>query len=746
MFKFFLILIIYFLTLSHSFADEQTIWITPSETDYSRLSTGLAGSNITIISEDEIKNAKNSSLPEIIATHSGVQLRNLFSNVQSTGSTLDLRGFGESAKNNSVILLNGRRLNDIDMGGVNFSMVPVDSIKRIEIIRGGSASTLYGDGAVGGAINVVTKNVADTQGLLNVSTRSHNTYKEDLTVPININNKSGFLLSASLNESDTYRERSDFRGESYLIRYNYNDENYNFYIDVNDNSYRQLLPGSRYAPSLNVAETSDTVNCNLLSDSRTAYQKGTYYLFPGECLNREPDSTKFDTIAISSGVNLKIDSSTNLYLNFSNRDKEQKAFTAGGASTIGNPTSADTFNFYELETDYVSLRTDHRTFLGNNLTTLSVGVDLQETDYSKKSSQSRSDLYGGFVYASQESRAIYSQNSINLIDGKSVLSFGARMENADYKVQESFDTTVSKFAFSTARDPYQTKMNNSAVNIGLENILDKQKTIFIKYAEAFRTPDLDARNSTCANAYSACSNTGTHFFLRDQTSDEIELGLRFNNGKFSAVSSIYEMNTLNEIRYVPYANNTNLDPIKRKGLNIDFKYDLNEQMKMNGSFSYIDAHFTSGSLSRGMFSGTYASNTTTATERMDSSRNNSDGTYNIAGLKVPLVAEYTYDIILNYLIAEKTNLKLNMSFVDDMFVSNDQENIEPKIPNYYLFDVSLNSENEFGKWSIGVDNMFNTSYYNFAVASSTHADSSYGRQNMYPLERRSIFFDYAYEF
>ena len=98
MFKFFLILIIYFLTLSHSFADEQTIWITPSATDYSRLSTGLAGSNITIIGEDEIKNSKNSSIPEIISSYSGIQLRNLFSNVNSTGSTLDLRGFGESAK------------------------------------------------------------------------------------------------------------------------------------------------------------------------------------------------------------------------------------------------------------------------------------------------------------------------------------------------------------------------------------------------------------------------------------------------------------------------------------------------------------------------------------------------------------------------------------------------------------------------------------------------------------------------
>ena len=62
-------------------------------------------------------------------------------------------------------------------------------------------------------------------------------------------------------------------------------------------------------------------------------------------------------------------------------------------------------------------------------------------------------------------------------------------------------------------------MSNSAANIGVEYKLDKQNTLFLKYAEAFRTPDLDARNSTCASAYSACSGTGT-FLSEGPTSDE----------------------------------------------------------------------------------------------------------------------------------------------------------------------------------------------------------------------------------
>ena len=58
---------------------------------------------------------------------------------------------------NTLVLINGRRLNDVDIAGVDFSAIPRESIERIEITRGNSGAVLYGDGAVGGVINIVTK-------------------------------------------------------------------------------------------------------------------------------------------------------------------------------------------------------------------------------------------------------------------------------------------------------------------------------------------------------------------------------------------------------------------------------------------------------------------------------------------------------------------------------------------------------------------------------------------------------------
>jgi iron complex outermembrane receptor protein len=87
-----------------------------------------------------------------------VQLTSLFGGVNGARTNVDLRGFGAFASSNTLLLINGRRVNDVDIQGVDFSTIPRDSIERIEITRGNSGAVLYGDNAIGGVINIVLKN------------------------------------------------------------------------------------------------------------------------------------------------------------------------------------------------------------------------------------------------------------------------------------------------------------------------------------------------------------------------------------------------------------------------------------------------------------------------------------------------------------------------------------------------------------------------------------------------------------
>ncbi len=121
---------------------------------------GITGSSTSIITRDAIERAPQASLADIIAREAGVQTTSLYGGVNGAGTAIDLRGFGATGPSNTLVLVDGRRLNDWDLPGFDLSTIAKDSIERIEITRGNSGAVLYGDGAVGGVINIVTRSGA----------------------------------------------------------------------------------------------------------------------------------------------------------------------------------------------------------------------------------------------------------------------------------------------------------------------------------------------------------------------------------------------------------------------------------------------------------------------------------------------------------------------------------------------------------------------------------------------------------
>ena len=71
-------------------------------------------------------------------------------------SSIDIRGMGATAPNNVLVLVDGQRLNENDLTGADLSTIPMSQIERIEILRGGGA-VRYGNGAVAGVVNIITK-------------------------------------------------------------------------------------------------------------------------------------------------------------------------------------------------------------------------------------------------------------------------------------------------------------------------------------------------------------------------------------------------------------------------------------------------------------------------------------------------------------------------------------------------------------------------------------------------------------
>jgi iron complex outermembrane receptor protein len=109
-----------------------------------------------VISRKDISDAGVTSVPEAIGTLGNINVRSLAGGPLGILADVDMRGFGASARDNTLILVDGMRVSPIDSGSIRWESIPLGMVDRIEIIHGGG-SVQYGDKAVGGVINIITR-------------------------------------------------------------------------------------------------------------------------------------------------------------------------------------------------------------------------------------------------------------------------------------------------------------------------------------------------------------------------------------------------------------------------------------------------------------------------------------------------------------------------------------------------------------------------------------------------------------
>lgn len=109
---------------------------------------------VSVLTGDELRGSGAATVNEAVMKLLGVPGR---ADLYGGGEYgLDLRGFGGTADSNQVLIVDGVRINEADLGGSRLAGIPIDTVERIEVIRG-SGSVLYGEGATGGVIVVTTR-------------------------------------------------------------------------------------------------------------------------------------------------------------------------------------------------------------------------------------------------------------------------------------------------------------------------------------------------------------------------------------------------------------------------------------------------------------------------------------------------------------------------------------------------------------------------------------------------------------
>ncbi|MBN1674359.1 MAG: TonB-dependent receptor [Kiritimatiellae bacterium] len=116
--------------------------------------TGKLAANVTVVTGEQIVAAGHETVVDALENLEGVLFRSFSGNASQ--AEIGMRGFGENSHGRVLVLLDGRRMNRPDMAGINWLQLPISHIERIEVVRGGN-SVLYGDHAVGGVVNIITK-------------------------------------------------------------------------------------------------------------------------------------------------------------------------------------------------------------------------------------------------------------------------------------------------------------------------------------------------------------------------------------------------------------------------------------------------------------------------------------------------------------------------------------------------------------------------------------------------------------
>jgi len=487
---------------------------------------------VTVVTAEEIQRSPVRSMQELLSKFAGIHIRD---NTGGPDPQIDMRGFGITGDQNTLILVNGQRLSENELVSAGLSAIPVNAIERIEIMRG-SGSVLYGSGATGGTINIITRapRAGQKSALLFGGGGTYGTGELRATGIVSGENV-GIALSASQLESDNYRVNNHLRSRGAEVDARFGDAARYMSVKLGGDDQDLRNPGVRNSTQL-------------VTDRRGATTPNDY--------------------SSRNGARASVDvgwrfGDSELAVNFGYRDREARA----NQSFFGAPTSTTT----QVSTWQINPRLRVPFALGGLRNTLVAGADFDDWDYD-------SLFAGGFfnsrALATQRNRAFYLQDNLELTPDTR-LTLGARAQRSENSVTDLLP------APATAEQAHSPR----AYEIALRQRLAPGASVYGKVGRSFRIATVD-------------ENRFQVTLLEPQTSRDMELGGEFENGRLRLRAAVFQMRLANEIYFSPlfppFGANINLSPTQRRGLELDTRWTASDALSAFANLALTSAEFRSG--------------------------------------------------------------------------------------------------------------------------------------------------------
>ena len=486
--------------------------------------------SVKVIDREQIEASASNDLLDLLRGEAGVQILDM----SSGRGVPSLRGFGENAVNNTLVLVDGRRLNQPAMAGADINSVPLANIERIEIIRG-AGSVLYGDQAVGGVINIVTRTPSTSEAYVEVSRGSHDL--EALRGHVHQQLGGGFsgYVSGEKRSADNYRDHNNAEYANAFARLRYDHADGHALYEYQTVDDELLYPNSLPAAQARVDRKAS--NSQAWNDSKTQVHR-----FAAEQRLSEIWSANLD---------------------YSHSDQD-------GVGSWGPGSDFTQGTRIESISPRLTARFDSP--LGGAEWLL--GHDHIASDYQYRGAFST-------TLASQTLRDWYTQYSQSLGNGLS-LALGYRASEADDN---------SHGANLKHRD------REGSGSIGLNWQANEQTRLFIKREDVLRWANVDENAGATPGVVFLKPQTGESWEAGIDWDDGIQRYQVSLYRLALEDELLYDPTATGPFSPWFDGANVNLDKTLRKGVLLEAQRQLSDDLSIGGQYSFTDAEYRAGSFS-----------------------------------------------------------------------------------------------------------------------------------------------------
>jgi iron complex outermembrane receptor protein len=503
---------------------------------------------VSIITQEEIHQSNATRVGDLLEDEVGLTVTNTSGSTPS-GVFIDGRGFNNGGGNGGrmLVLIDGRRANLVDTSSPDWTTIPVDSIERIEIVRG-SNSALYGDNAVAGVINIITKKGEGPPSAdLSIERGSYDFWKRRAALSGGEGPLS-YYLYGGYESTDGYRENSDYSASNYVGNFDYEVTPFStIRLRTDYLSNQHLLPGA-------------LTEANIASVGR----RGS--VTPGDqAATRE----------------FRIDAVFDTHLDQAQWIELSVGQTLRGQESLSTTPGAGTF---ELEDDSRSttMTGKYRIIrpLAGRKNRLLIGADLL-----KETVQSRSfsNFPPSFVVRDKSNyerrlTAVYANEEF-AIHSAWLLTVAGRMD-------------WSEFIFSTAASSGDRSFRVFSPKVGLTHLVTPSASVFASWSRSFRFPNRDEL---------------TGFFgltpeLDPEQAIVYEVGSNLHSeAGFEGHLSFFRMTVQDEILFVPppngaftFGENQNVPEVLHDGVETSAAVRLGNAVRLRGGYTFTRTEITDG--------------------------------------------------------------------------------------------------------------------------------------------------------